>query len=625
LDVARHEIADTYYLSFSSPYTITYDAAVWGDSVVVATVSGLYYGNTRTNLLDAAYWSEMPFIEGQIVSNLVHFQNTLFALTKNGIVYQKNNSGWTELLRDPNATSISVQEDYLFICANTKTYMYNASMELQDVESLQNNSIALDSQRNLLFVASGSMGLSILSKINTKYSVIKDSILPEGPSKKTAWNSFFQNGVYYSTTGGRWGDRYLYEGDILTYKDEKWSNLKNRQEIANKTGLYPLDFMNLAIDPRDEKHFFITSWGEGLYEFRDSTFYKLHNNKNSPLFCVIFPEFSRYVRVDGATFDADNNLWMLTSNADTVLQILKPDGSWYSPFYAQLPKAPSWNSILFTSNNQVWMNSLRVNAGIFVLDNNQTLENTSDDQKRWFSSFTDQDGITISPYTVNCMAEDLNGSIWIGTVKGPIIANSPSNIFKSNYNFSRIKIPRKDGSGNADYLLNDIRINCIAVDGANRKWIGTNGNGLYLVSADGLETVHHFTMENSPLPSEYIWSIAIHPQTGEVFVGTEVGLVSYRSDATKGAEVYQNVRVFPNPVKPEYTGKITVTGLMANSQVKITDLAGNILIGGTSLGGQFSWNGYTKQGKRAASGVYLVLSASEDGTESEVCKFMIVR
>jgi ligand-binding sensor domain-containing protein len=268
---------------------------------------------------------------------------------------------------------------------------------------------------------------------------------------------------------------------------------------------------------------------------------------------------------------------------------------------------------------------MRINAGVFVIDHNNTLDDASDDKSRWLGGFTDQDGNVLSPFNINCVTEDLNGNLWMGTVVGPLVVNNASNVFSSSFNVTRIKIPRNDGTGNADYLLNDIRINCIAVDGANRKWIGTNGNGVYLVSADGLVTVHQFNSKNSPLPSDYIWSITIDPETGEVFFGTDSGLVSYRSDATQSKADFSKVYVFPNPVKPEYSGKITVTGLEENTQVRITDLAGNVMISGTSLGGQFTWDGYSALGKKAASGVYLVLCASQDGLEAQACKFMIVR
>jgi len=629
IDVTKREIYETYYLSFSSPYTKVYDSAIWGDTLAVATASGLYSGNTALNLQEASCWSSMPFVSGTKATKIVRFNNRLFALAENKIIYQKAASAWTVFLNDPNVTKLFVQDGYLFICAGIKTYMYNSSMVLQSVESLQNNGITMDPDHDLLYIASGTTGLSKLSKVGTQYKISEDSIKAIGPANNTAWNGFFKDGTYYTTVGGRWGNRYFYPGNILIFKDEKWTDLENKEAIVKKTGLPLMDFMNMAIDPKDSGHYFITSYGEGLYEFRNNVFCKLWNNSNSPLISAAGTS-NRFVRVEGATFDKNNNLWVLNSFIDqptkSPIHILKPDSTWFTPFYSNMPNSPGWNSILFTSKNQVWINALRYTYGIFVLDygDDENIEDISDNETRWISTFTDQDDNVLSPYTINCITEDLNGTIWIGTVIGPILASNPSNIFKSDFKFTRIKIPRNDGTENADYLLDNIRINCITVDGANRKWIGTNGNGLYLVSPDGLKTVHHFNKDNSPLPSDYIWSITIDPETGEVFVGTDTGLVSYRSDATQGASSFSNVYVFPNPVKPEHTGNVTVTGLMENTQVKITDLTGNILVSGTSLGGQFTWSGYTKQGRKAASGVYLVFCVSEDGIEYQACKFMII-
>jgi hypothetical protein len=458
--------------------------------------------------------------------------------------------------------------------------------------------------------------------------------MPDGPPRNTAFNAFFKDGVYYATAGGRWDNQYFYEGDLMILQNDLWHGLQNKQAMVSSIGYQPLDFINLAIDPNDNTHFFITSWGDGMMEFRNNVFYKQHKSGNSALKNVI-P--GRYCRVDGATFDSEGNLWVLNSKyfpdgpaatklaPDSALCILKPDGSWFQPFYPEMKTSPTWNSILFTSRGQAWMNAARERYGVFVLDNNGTMEDTTDDQSRGFDNFTDQDGNILTPYAICSMVEDKNGNVWIGTNLGPILATGASRIFDKDYTFTRIKIPRNDGTDNADYLLNDIRINCMAVDGANRKWLGTQGNGIYLLSSDGLETIHHFTTQNSPLPSDYLWSIAINPETGEVFMGTDAGLVSYRSDATEGSVNYTDIHVFPNPVRPEYNGLITVTGLMEKTQVRITDLNGNALVSGTSLGGQFSWNGLLKNGKKAASGVYLVFCASEDGSETQPCKFMIVR
>jgi len=631
IDVTKREIYETYYLGFTSTYTKVNDAVLWNDTVFVATESGLYKGNIKTNLLDASSWSPVPFVSGRTALKMIRFNNEFFALADNGYLYRKKDSDWNVFLGTPNTSKISVQNGYLFVCNGAKTTMFDSLYVVHNVETITSNDVAMDPTKDLLYIASGSNGLIKLSKTGTGYSISGDPIMPNGPASNVAWKGFFKEGAFYTTAGGQaqnWGNRAFYQGNILVFRDDKWSNFVNRKDVINQTKVSFMDLLNLAIDPNDSGHYFVTSWGEGLYEFRDSVFYKLHTNKNSPLASSIVGDSSSYIRVDGATFDKDDNLWVLCSNTDNPLQILKKEGgyvNWSTTTYPLMPKSEAWNSILFTQGNQVWINSLRVPGGIFVLDNNNTIDIASDDQSRFLTSFTDQDGNIISPYYINCITEDLNGAIWIGTVFGPIIANNPSYIFESDYAFTRIKIPRNDGTDNADYLLSDSRINCIAVDGANRKWIGTNGNGIYLVSSDGLQTIHQFNSENSPLPSDYVWSITIDPETGEVFIGTESGLVSYRSDATQGAISNQKIHVFPNPVTAAYNGKITVTGLMENSQVSISDLAGNVLIKGTSLGGQFSWDGYTVQGQRASSGVYIVFSASEDGTLAQTCKFMIIK
>jgi hypothetical protein len=634
VDVSKREISDNFYLGFSASYSNCLDAVAWNDSILVATSNGLYQGKRSDNLQDVDFWNPADFISGIKAKKLVRFKDQFFILAQNGLLYKGLPGKWQVFLADAGITDVLVQENALMICSGSTTYFYDSMLNRIPVESVRCNSVAWDSGRERLYVASGSSGLTILKKASSGYTVETDSIIPEGPSQNTAWNAFFLDGTYYSTAGARWGDRNKYEGDLLVFEDNAWKALPDKEHMVSEVGYLPMDFMNVAFDPKDKTHFFITSWGDGMMEFRNSLFYKQHKPGNSALRNIIA---GRYCRVDGATFDEEGNLWVLNSKffpqgpaetrllPDSSLCILKPDGTWLQPFYPEMKTAPTWNSILFTSKGQAWMNAVRERYGVFVLDNNGTVSDTSDDQTRAFDNFTDQDDNVLSPFTICCILEDKNGTIWLGTNLGPILATGTTRIFDKDYTFTRVKIPRNDGTDNADYLLNDIRINCMAVDGANRKWIGTEGNGIYLLSSDGLETVHHFTTQNSPLPSDYLWSIAVNPETGEVFMGTDAGLVSYRSDATEGEASYSEVHVFPNPVRPEYNGLITVTGLIEKSQVRITDLNGNVLTSGSSLGGQFTWNGSLKNGKKAASGVYLVFVASEDGMEKQACKFMIVR
>lgn len=634
LDIAKREYAENYYLGFSTLYTQCTDACTWSDSLMVATPKGLYKGCRKDNLQDVSFWKSASFTQNNRAKQLVRFGNEFFALGQDGVLYRGDPGHWAVFLNGPDITKVSVQANSLFICSGSTTYMYDQNLNRTPIQSMVDYSVAWDSDRKKLYMASGSSGLSVLHLTNGAYVLEKDSIIPAGPVQNTAWNAFFKDGVYYSTAGARWGNRYFYEGDLMILEDDNWRGLPDKKRLKESFGFMPQDFVNLAIDPADDSHYFITTWGDGLIEYRNNAFFKKHGPGNSPLRNIIS---GRFCRVDGAVFDDEGNLWVLNSKyyndgpaatkylPDSSLCILKPDGTWLQPFYPELKSAPTWNTILFTSRGQTWMNAVRERYGIFVLDNNGTVNDVSDDRVKAFDNFTDQDGNVLAPYAICCMAEDKNGTVWIGTNAGPILATGTTRVFENDYTFSRVKIPRNDGTDNADYLLKEIRINCIAVDGANRKWLGTNGNGVYLLSSDGLKTIHHFTTENSPLPSDYLWSIAINPESGEVFLGTDAGLVSYRSDATEGTVNYGTIHVFPNPVRPEYNGLITVTGLMEKSQVRISDLNGNVLASGTSLGGQFTWNGCLKNGKRAASGVYLVFCASEDGVESQSCKFMIVR
>ena len=198
---------------------------------------------------------------------------------------------------------------------------------------------------------------------------------------------------------------------------------------------------------------------------------------------------------------------------------------------------------------------------------------------------------------------------------------------KENPVFTQVKVPRDDGSDRADYLLGGVDINCIAIDGANRKWMGANGSGLYLISADNIREVKHFTRANSPLLSDNVESMAIDGRTGRLFIGTDKGLCSYVADATEPAgEMRQDsVYAYPNPVRPDYSGPITITGLSFDADVKIATADGTLVHQGRSLGVSYTWDGRDRQGRRVASGVYTVFTATADGKKGTVCKIAIVR
>lgn len=150
-------------------------------------------------------------------------------------------------------------------------------------------------------------------------------------------------------------------------------------------------------------------------------------------------------------------------------------------------------------------------------------------------------------------------------------------------------------------------------------------SGLYLVSADGSEILEHFNTDNSPLPSNFVYSVSVDPQSACVYVGTEAGIFIYNGTSSPAAEDYGQVKVTPNPVRPDYSGWITISGLMENSLVKIADTAGNVICTGRSEGGNFSWDGCDSTGRRVRTGVYYVLaSQNQQGNSGIVAKFMVV-
>ena len=312
---------------------------------------------------------------------------------------------------------------------------------------------------------------------------------------------------------------------------------------------------------------------------------------------------------------------------DSALHVLKPDGTWYNPYYEELSVVSLIDKILHHSSGIKLITSRRIDKrGIFCLDTKGT-ERTEDDRTVMHQNIVNQDGTPYLPDQFFNLTEDMDGKVWVATSSGLFVIDDVTQVFDPNFQFTQIKINRNDGSGLADYLLNDVAISCIAIDAANRKWIGTQNSGAYLISADGQEMIHHFTTENSPLLCDEVQSIAVHPRTGEVVFGTPEGICSYISDATVPEEELSksNVTIFPNPVTPDYNGPIAIRGLVSDTEVKIVSTGGQLVWNGRSAGGTCLWNGMANNGKRVASGIYHVVANTPEGNKAIVTRIVIVR
>jgi hypothetical protein len=303
---------------------------------------------------------------------------------------------------------------------------------------------------------------------------------------------------------------------------------------------------------------------------------------------------------------------------ENPVYVIRSDGEWENLEFSYdiFGIDKRLTGILATSTGQVWL--LVKNDGIFVFR-----ENRNGTVSERFFTVKNQDSELIE--RVFSIAEDLDGNIWVGTNKGPVVYYNPASIFEDQTVLGyQIQIPRNDGTNFADLLLENEIINTIAIDGANRKWIGTESSGVFLMSGDGKEEIHNFNQDNSPLFSNKVVSIAINNESGEVFFGTDKGVLSFMGQATAGNEDFKDVYVYPNPVREDYEGDITITGLVTDANVKITDVSGNIVYETTALGGQAIWDGRNFSGKKVQTGVYLVFCTNEDGSKTHVTKLLFI-
>ncbi len=400
------------------------------------------------------------------------------------------------------------------------------------------------------------------------------------------------------------------------------------------------DATSIARDPRQPDRYVVTTGRTGIYDYElsatgKSTILRQYTDGDGisgirSVLAATSSSYQDYVRTDGAIFDQDGNLFVLNNRQDTCLRVRRPDGSWRGIYVADIRQAPQLEKTLIDSKGRLWITSRRTitdhNGGFLCLDYNRTPDIDDDDVATYRSSLINQDGIS-TPIMGYSFALDRTGRLWLGTDQGLFVVDDPDRWGDADFRATQIKVPRNDGTNYADYLLAGVPITAIAVDGADRKWIGTQGDGLYLVSADGLTTVHHFTTTNSPLLSDNIWSLACHPTSGRVMVGMDEGLMAYRGDASEPQpdllEAY--VRIYPNPVRPDYRGEVVLDGLSADADIKVTNTAGLTVAHGRSLGGMFRWDTRGYDGTPVGSGVYFFHTTDAQGQKTVVGKLAIVR
>ena len=440
-----------------------------------------------------------------------------------------------------------------------------------------------------------------------------DDLTPSGPLR----NSIF---ALQTTTTSLWtvyGDYDVqynpYDLDnygISKYSNEGWLNIPYEKVLGAKS------MVRLTVNPANENEIFASSFFSGLLKIVDDVPTLLYNQNNSGLETITFlgPNYFD-VRINGVVFDKSGNLWVTNSRVKNGIKVLRTNGQWqkYSTDAAlSASEDNSFSRMIIDRNGVKWMGTNR--DGVLGFNENGAV----------FKKITegaDSGNLPISD--VRAVALDTRNQLWIGTTKGLRVLSNAGSFQGQEQLTTRAIIIEDDGL--AQELLFEQFITDIVVDGANNKWIGTADSGVFMVSPDGQETKYHFTVNNSPLPSNVINDIDINSITGEVFIATSKGLVSFKGVATKANDDLANVYAYPNPVRPGYAGTVKIAGLIDKATVKITDIAGNLVFENTSEGGTIEWD-TTAFGKyKVASGVYMIFISAQDGIETTVKKVMIIR
>ncbi len=632
VNIKKEEIADTYRLQ-----TGVYATCINGNTIYAATDKGVLQASLTSNLSDYHNWTgyslNLPLNSGERITKLCFFSDALVLFVKgnanNGVYYRQADGTIRTIRKDTSLTGITVQQGKLMVYGTSYAMIMSSFTDQVTLNNSPVNGISSLKDANTYWIASGEAGLKGVRKNGNAFDLIVSDLQTDSPIRNDNAFMTFYNGKLLVAGGNRWANRSNVPGTLMTYEEGQWFSFDTATVRKESGAIQFKDVTSVAVDPRDANHYFASTWGEGVFEFQDNKCVKLYTFDNSPLGTAVEGKYD-YVRVEGLCFDKDNNLWMTNSGVTNGgIKVLKADGSWKAMTkLSSLSEQHLIDKIQITKDNHKWVNVLRQPSKVVVFDDNGTIDDESDDRSRAIATFyLAANGSAVNASAYNCIVEDKkNGTLWIGTNIGPLICNSPKDALDKPDNNVLVSRPIRTGEdGSASYLLDSEDIKAIAMDGGNRKWIGTGTAGVFILSEDGSETIEQFTMENSSLPSNTINSLAINPITGEVFIGTNKGIVSYMSGVTEGTDSYSDVYAYPNPVRPSFNDQVTITGLMTDSNVKITDLNGNLIYQARSVGGQLVWNCRRTNGERVATGVYLVLASQPDQGESVVTKIMVVK
>ncbi|MFB9865365.1 type IX secretion system anionic LPS delivery protein PorZ [Rufibacter immobilis] len=618
VDLVKLEIKDTYSnLGAQGEVVQVYASTVLNDSLYIASSGGVMAASLNsTNLLDFRSWKRfgssqgLPAAGAETIKTIAAFAGGIYVGVNGNELYRFNGASWSK-------TAFSTSDNqFSSLQSNGKRLTVSGTAQVLEVSGtgqvtqytdpvLSNVRMALPARSEGVWAASYDRGLVYVSSTGVR------SYVPNGPANVDVFSVYAEPGLF-TVLGGGYNQAYLQQGSgagFYQYQNGQWVSYN-----FASGGQFPSHARDLVMAHRNAVtgKFYIASYGAGLLEWNGLNDVKLYNNTNSPLLSAIDANDRSYIRVTGLATDAAGSLWVTNrnqiANAPGLFE-LKPDGTWKSHPFTGYGLGSGVDKVIVDDNGYKWV-TISTNgrdAGLIVYDDVT-------------SAYVHLGGAGqggLPGIQVFSLAVDLQGEVWAGTNNGVAVFTSSPDIFTSSYAGAYLPIYERRP------LLQGQVIRSIAIDGGNRKWIGTD-TGLWLFNETGEEMMHHFTTKNSPLPSDKIRDISINYATGEVLIGTEAGVAIYRGTATRTEKVNKDcLKVFPNPVRAGFTGTIGIAGVPDNGWVKITDAAGLLVFEGKATGGTFAWSGRDYSGRKAKPGVYLVMASSADGAMTCMTKIAI--
>jgi hypothetical protein len=628
INLAKKEISNSYIIGSGGSQVKVYSTSTDGITIYAATQEGLKYAPfSSPNLQNFNSWITINSLSGLPVIPFTHvcaFNNKVYAVSRGAsltpdTLYVSSGTQWQSIYFEGNDSVTSLQATnntlHFTIWDDTSGHLSGKQGKIDASGNLSVNAcvghirpVAWFDNNNTSWEADA---WGSLIK-NTDGTVAR--IAPDGPFTSAVFDIETEGNTIKIAPGGAddsWGYAWNFDGFFM-YQHGKWTvrNQYSDPALANYS-----DILAVATVNSSQKTYF-GSFLSGLIEYNNQSGALTFYDRTNSLLEEPAGDPGRS-KISALCVDKDNNLWIGNAGANKPIKLIKPDGTWKEfgvPFYFDLMK-----KIIVDQNGQLWA-PLRgsANTGILVWSNNGTLDDPADDKSRVLKSGEGNGGLPDA--VVHSLVEDLDGNIWVGTEKGIAVYYCPGSVLSGGCDADQIKVER---DGYIGYLFGTEIVRALAVDAANRKWVGTS-NGLWLISSDGKTELLKFTTDNSPLPNNQITDIAINKTTGEVFIGTIEGMVSYQSDAIAECSDCNGALVYPNPVKPDYQGPIAIKGLVDQAYVKITDVAGTLVFQGKANGTQMIWDGKGYNGQRAHSGVYLVFSSTDLGKEKRVGKILIM-